>query len=298
MENNNIDIKKRDKLRLIKFTLITIGAAIVSALAMHVFIYPADFVPLGLEAIVTMLQDITKINAGWFNLLFNLPLIILALIKLKKSYAIFTLLFTFVSSGFLILFETINFPQYVHPNERLLASIFAGMMLGVRTGLMMRIGSSTGGVDIIAKMINPKFPHVNTERIISIFCAIVICLSYFCYQDFNCILLGFVQMFISEKATTFLMKDNREAVKIEIVTKEPEKIRDDIITNLRHSATIINSKGMFSGEQNSIVVVILNLYQMADFISIIKKYPDVFVYYHEVKGVKGNFRRFKDEEVK
>ena len=72
----------------------------------------------------------------------------------------------------------------------------------------------------------------------------------------------------------------------------------DIVVNLRHSATIIQSKGMYSGEDNAVVLCVLNLYQMNDFIHVIDKYPDTFIYHSEIRGVYGNFRRYKDEQVK
>nr|MBO4518017.1 YitT family protein [Clostridia bacterium] len=299
MDNNNaIDINKRDKIRFIKYVIATVIAAFVSACALHVFVYPADFVPLGLEAVVTMLYSIfPSINAGYFNLLLNLPLIIFAIIRLNKKYVFFSVFFTLLSSLFLILLDEISFPQYLE-DERLLAAIFAGIMLGIRTGLMLRIGSSTGGVDIIAVMFQKKFPQVNIERIITVICLMLIGISYFVYDDFNCILLGIIQMFISEKATTFILKDTRKAVKVEIITKHPERVREDIVINLRHSATITKGQGLYSGEDYYTVVSVLNLYQMADLINIIKGYKDTFVFYTEVQGVFGNFRRYKDEIVK
>ena len=296
--NNNIDIDKRNKIRLIKYILATITASLVSSTALHVFVYPANFVPLGLEAVVTMLYSIfPSINAGYFNLLLNLPLIIFAVLKINKKYVIFSVSFTVLSSLFLILLEKISFPQYLE-DERLLSAIFAGIMLGIRTGLMLRIGSSTGGVDIIAVIFQKKLPQVNIERIITLICLVLIGVSYFVYKDFNCILLGLVQMFISEKATTFILNDTRKAVKVEIITKYPDDIREEIVVNLRHSATVTKGNGMFSGAEYYTVVSILNIYQMADVINIMKKYKDTFVFYSEVQGVFGNFRRYKDEIVK
>ena len=296
--NNNIDIDKRNKIRLIKYILATITASLVSSTALHVFVYPANFVPLGLEAVVTMLYSIfPSINAGYFNLLLNLPLIIFAVLKINKKYVIFSVSFTVLSSLFLILLEKISFPQYLE-DERLLSAIFAGIMLGIRTGLMLRIGSSTGGVDIIAVIFQKKLPQVNIERIITLICLVLIGVSYFVYKDFNCILLGIVQMFISEKATTFILNDTRKAVKVEIITKYPDDIREEIVVNLRHSATVTKGNGMFSGAEYYTVVSILNIYQMADVINIMKKYKDTFVFYSEVQGVFGNFRRYKDEIVK
>lgn len=295
--NNNIDIKQRDKRRFWKGILVTIMASLVSSLALYVFVYPANFVPLGLEAVATMLLQVW--NQPWFwTLLLNAPLIIYACFKLDRRYVFFSLLFTALSSLFLFVYPIINLPVYNKPDERLLAAICSGIMLGIRTGLMLRIGSSSGGVDIIAQVLGKRFPQVNIERIITVICCTLIFGSYFVYRDFDCILLGMVQMFISERATTFLMRQNREAIKVEIVTKTPEKLKEDIIVNLRHSATVIDGKGLYSGEANTVLFVVLNLYQMADFINIIKKYPDTFVYYYDVKGVYGNFRRFRDEIVK
>ena len=299
MDNkNDIDIKKRNKIRLVKYSFYTMVAAFISATALHVFVYPANFVPLGVEAVVAMLYSIfPAINAGYFNLLLNLPLIIFAIIKLDKKYVVFSLFFIVLSSFFLIFFDAVSFPQYLE-NERLLAAIFAGIMLGIRTGVMLRIGSSSGGVDIVAVMFQKKFPQINIERIITVICLVLIGVSYFVYKDFNCILLGIVQMFISERATTFILKDTRKAVKVEIITKHPDEIKEEIVVNLRHSATVTKGKGMYSGDEYFTVVSILNLYQMADVINMIKRYKDTFVFYTEVQGVFGNFRRYKDEIAK
>ena len=166
-EKNDIDIKKRDRVRIVKYSVYTLIAAFVSATALHVFVYPANFVPLGLEAVVTMLYSLfPSVNAGYFNLILNAPLIIFAIIKLNKKYVFFSVWFTIISSLFLILLDAVSFPQYLE-DERLLAAIFAGIMLGIRTGLMLRIGSSTGGVDIIAVIFQKKLPQVNIERIIA-----------------------------------------------------------------------------------------------------------------------------------
>lgn len=299
MDNNNdINIKRRNKIRFFKYIIYTLIASFVSATALHVFVYPSNFVPLGLEAVVTMLYSLfPSVNAGYFNLMLNAPLIIFAILKLDKKYVFFSVLFTVLSSLFLILLEQVSFPQYLE-DERLLAAIFAGIMLGIRTGLMLRLGSSTGGVDIIAVIFQKKLPQVNIERIITVICLLLIGVSYFVYKDFNCILLGIVQMFISEKATTFILKDTRKAVKVEIITKHPENIREDIVINLRHSATVTKGKGMYSDEDYYTVVSVLNLYQMADVINIVKRYSDTFVFYSEVQGVFGNFRRYRDEIVK
>ncbi len=278
--------------------LLTIFASLVSALALHVFVYPAKFVSLGVEAIVTLLYTVFPfINSGWFNLILNAPLIIFAFFKLDKKYVVYTLLFTLFSSVFLLVFGYLNIPQYVALDGRIISAIFAGVMLGARTGLMLKIGSSTGGVDIIACIIQKKMQYVNVERIISVLCIIIIGVSYFVFKDFNCILLGIVQLFISEKTTEMIMRERREAIEVKIVTDSPEELYGDIVEKLCHSATIVETRGMYSGKGNYMVLTVINRRQIPQINKILKSHPNSFIYYTEVSGVYGKFRKSDEEFI-
>ena len=143
--------------------LLTLSAAL-SALGLHIFVYPAAMAPSGIDGIATMLQETTGLNAGYYTLLFNLPLLVAAWFVLKKKYVIYTVLFTLLSSSFLVILESVNFYSYVSPDERIIPAIFSGVILGVRTGIMLKLGASSGGIDIIASMIQKKKPHLHTPE--------------------------------------------------------------------------------------------------------------------------------------
>ena len=277
---------------------VTLIAAIISAFTLHVFVYRADFAPSGVDGIATMLQKLTGFGAGYYTLIFNLPLLATGLFFLKKRFVIYTVVFTVVSSVCIEILAAVGFNQYTTESDKLIPAIFSGILLGVRTGLMLRFGASTGGIDIIASVIQIKKPYANTERTISLIAYAIIGASYFVYRDFQCILLSIVQMFVFEKAAAVIMRDTRNAVKFEIVTSDPEKLRNDIIFNLKHGATLTECKGMFTDENKYIVITVVNNRQVPEFLNIIKKYPDTFVIYSEVTGVKGNFRWFKDDAAK
>lgn len=277
---------------------ITLIAALMSALGLHYFVYSAAFAPSGIDGVATMLREITGVNAGIFSLAFNLPLLIVAWFLLRRRYVIYTLLFTLVSSGFLLLFEAVDFPIYVGAADGLVAAAFSGVILGVRTGIMLRIGASTGGVDIIAGMIGIKRPYLNIERIITVICYGIILLSFFVYRDVTSILLSFIQMFIFDRFAAVMLHDSRGAVEVTIVTKEPETIRDEIIYTLKHGATLVSSRGMYTDGESSMILSVINLRQIPAFLEIIKRHPGTFAYYGELMGVHGNFRWRKDDAVK
>lgn len=275
----------------------TVIASVVSALGLHIFVFGNSFAPSGIDGIATMLQEITKINAGIFTFALNLPLLIAAWFILKRKYVIYTILFTVLASLWVYVLGEIHFYQYVVETDKVIVAIFSGLLLGARTGIMLRIGASSGGIDIIACIVQNKFNR-DVEKVISFVCYIIIGVSYFVYRDLTCILLSVVQMFVFEKTVAFILKDTRNAVKFEIITKEPEKLKEEIIYELKHGATIVQSKGMFTDEQSTIVVTIVNTRQVPEFLQILKKYPDTFVYYTDVTGVNGNFRWRRDEKAK
>lgn len=264
------------------------------ALGMHVFIFPSDFAPSGVDGIATMLQRLTSVNAGVFTLAINVPLLIAAWFILKRRYVVYTVLYTLLLSFFLFLLARVGFYQYTAPSERLLPAIFGGVAQGI-TGIMLRIGASSGGVDVMASMIQKKMPHKNVESIISLISFAVVAVSYFVYRDLNSVLLSVIEIFVCERVTATILRESRGAVKFEVVTKNLEEIKRDILYELNHGATVLDARGLYTQENKFVIVCLVNYRQIADFLRIAEKYPDTFVYYSEVMGVHGNFDRKKEE---
>lgn len=286
----------KKKLTLLIEIFIVVIAAVMSAVGLHVFVYSANFAPSGVDGIATMIQQLTGINAGIITAVINLPLLIWAFFKLDKKYVVYTVVFTVISSVLLYVFEVVAWYQYpATENNAILSAIFAGVILGIRTGLMIKLGSSTGGIDIIACMIQSKKPHVNIEKYISILCYVIIGVSFFVYWELTAILLSIIQTFVLEKAIEFVLRDNRNAIEVKIVTKTPEILKEKILFDLKHGATVLDCTGMFTGEKRFMVITIINVRQLGELTNIIKEIPDTFIYYSDVTGIKGNFRWKKSD---
>lgn len=287
-------------------------AVTVSFFSLWVFVEPANFSPSGIDGVSRILQEITKIlgisehgvNMGFFKLILNVPLLILAWIFLNKKYVIYVLVFTLIDSLGIILLEEVGFYQFAPEfidgydvGHRLIASIFSGVLLGVCTGLMLKIGCSTGGVDIVACLVHKKKPLINIERIISIICYIIIGCSYFVFWDLTSVLLSIIQIFVFEWTSASLLRKQRYALEVKVITKTPELIRDEILYKYNHSATIIKSNGMYSGDDNYTVISVLNARDIAEFMEGMKKHPDAFVYFSDGVRVQGDFHFGNDEQT-
>lgn len=286
------------KLQFIFDLGVIIIAAALSALGLYCFVNPANFAPSGIDGVSMMLQQLTSINFGYISLAINIPLLIIAWFFISKKYVIYTTLFTVVSSVLMIVMEKIDMYQYISKNNAWIAVLASGIMLGVRTAIMFKIGGSTGGVDIIASIVQQKRPYMNIESVISVFCYVIIGLSFFVYGNIESVIMAVAQMLIFNLAMNYVLKTTRNAVEARIITDNPEEFKEDIINNLKHGATIIDCTGMFTGDSKKTIVTIINLRQMNDLIKISKKHPNSFIYFSEVSGVWGNFRWNKTDEVK
>ncbi len=288
--------------------LTVIVVSIIVAIGLHVFVYKADFAPSGVDGVATMLQYGSeklfgvKINAGVFTFILNTPLLIAAWFILNKKYVVYTIIYTIVISATLMLLNEFNFYQYDCSiegtyNSHLVAAIFGGVMQGV-SGILLRIGGSAGGADVIGCMVQKKFPHKNVESIIAYVSYVVVAVAFFVYGNLNSVCLSVIEIFVCEKVTSVILKSKRSAVKFEIVTDKDkaEEIKRIIIFNLRRSATILSGQGAFTEEGKEMIICIVNYRQIPEFLKMLKGIPNTFLYYSDVSGIHGNFAFHMSEE--
>lgn len=297
---------KTNKFKYVIDVLLIIVAATLSSVGLYVFVNPVGFAPSGVDGISMMVQELTGLNMGYVSLAINIPLLVVAWFFISKRFVVYTSLFTVISSVAMIVMEKLDLYGYLTENNIWQAdehnawiAVFAsGIMLGVRTALMIRIGGSTGGVDIIASIVQKKKPYMNIETLISIFCYVTIGASFFVYLRVESIIMSVVQMLIFNLAMNLVLKPTRNAVEVRIITSNPEQFKEDILLNLKHGATVIDCHGMYTGEDKAMIITIINIHQMDELIKLSKKYDSSFVYFSDVSGVRGNFRWNKSDIAK
>jgi uncharacterized membrane-anchored protein YitT (DUF2179 family) len=201
-KRRRVHMTRRDMKKTIKregsHILLTMLAALVSVVALHTFVVPGDFASSGIDGLCTLLYELTGLNMGWFKLLINLPLMILAYIFLNRKYVLYVMGFTALDSFGVIFLEKTRFYTYIGDGmamvdpigARLLAALVSGIMMGVCMGIMLKIGYSSGGVDVIACLFHKWKPHFKVERIISICSYSIVGLSFFVYRDLTSVFLS------------------------------------------------------------------------------------------------------------
>ncbi len=279
--------KKKPKLRQYSFMgLVILLSGVLRAISVHCFIIPNNFAPGGVTGIATMLQKATGWNSGIFMFAINLPLLVGAFFLINKRFAITTFIGILLQSGFLMLLEYWKMPQYA--DSVILAAIAGGVVGGAGIGLMLKIGGSSGGTDVIATFIYKHFSFTNVSWFIFILDSVVVFVSFFVYNNaLTPVLLALVEMFCSAKANETILYGFKTALKFEIITSSPEELSKELMQKLHRGVTAIKAKGMYTGSDKTMLVCIVRRRQVSAFQKILAKYPDTFGYISTTNEVMG-----------
>ncbi len=235
--------------------------AVLCAINYVVFIFPNRFAPAGLDGICTMIQDVTGINIGYLALVANMPLLILAYIKLNRDFALKTIVFIIafsVTSAVLDRLDTNTFQYFTDSDSGIaLAPVAAGVIRGILYAATIRLNGSAGGIDIVAVLIKQKFPHYNFMSIIFFLNLCVAVISYFVYgYQLEPVICGILYFYIASHTSSKIQADRKEKTKIEIIAPDAAEICAKITKKLHLCATVLNTQGAFSGQETKMVVCI------------------------------------------
>ena len=278
--------------------LVIMGIALVCALSYQLFIFPNKFAPSGLNGICTMIQYVFGINVGYLSLMINVPLAIWVYFAVSKPLALRSMVFVVVFSLGLVVLEHVDLSAFAYSGEssRILGPLVGGIINGACYSQLLKASAYTGGTDFIAALIHKNHPEKSIFGLIFAMNAIVAAASYFVY-DYKmepvilCILYSFASSTLSERVT----KSGRTAIRCEIITDRPREISDAIIGKLRHSATLIPAKGMYSGKETNVLICVVNKTQVAALSSIIRSFPNTFAVFSQANEVMGNFRKLDED---
>ena len=292
-------MKKTKSKKLLTY-LVICAVAMMAALNYHLFVFPNRFAPAGLNGICTMIQYITGISVGYMSLLINIPLAIFVYLKVSKSLAMRSMFYVAVFSVMLVLLEKVDLSDFAYYTENgtstILGPLAGGIIFGAGYAVLVQGSANSGGTDFVAAIIHKYRPETNMFYIIFALNVTVAVSSYFVYDyQIEPVLLCILYSFMSSTVSDRMTKSGRAAVRFEIITDYPEEIGQKIIQKLRHSATVIPAKGMYSGREVNMVICVVNKGQMAKLSDIIRSYPNTFAIMSSVNEVVGNFKKIDRE---
>lgn len=253
----------------------TVGA-VIYAVSVTVFTAPNNIAPGGITGIATVLNFLFGLPIGTSILLINLPLLIISAQKIGKGYMIKSLIGTLAVSAAIDGLTFLNVSAYT--GNTMLASIFGGILSGFAISIILMRGGSTGGTDIAAHLLRRRLPHISLGRLILIIDIIIIIFAVIAYRNIESGLYAVISLFAASQVIDSMLYGADRGKLLFIVTKRASEIAARINSLLSRGATVLNSRGAYSGENNGIVMCAVRKNEIFNIKSIIRDAdPEAFV---------------------
>ena len=276
--------------------LTSIVAGLIVAFGLHVFANSNNFAPGGISGIASVIATLTHVNMGYYMIMFNLPLFILASIYVERKLGIFLTLYVATQSATLILLEKADFiaPYVASSGNLIFATIATGVVTGVGYALQIKRHGASGGTYCISSLVKHWHPAANIAWLTFVLDSVVVILILFVYDSANKIesaICTLLNLFIANIVVDYCLQGAKEGYKFEIITDKPEEISQELMENLHHGVTEIKVVGMYSHTDKYMIVCIIRKKQIGDMMKIIKKYKGTFASFSKVNEVFGRFRK-------
>lgn len=250
---------------MFEYFLLILGAGIASA-GFSFFILPCALVSGGVSGIAVIINHLLGVSVGIINLGINVPLFLLARKKLGKKFLLKSLIGTVLMSVFIDALPQIDFAQ----SDMLLAAIFGGMLIGIGLALCFTVGGSTGGIDIITKLILDKYPNFSTGNMILILDGIIIAASML-VMGVEGGLYSLLTVIISSKTIDLITSGYSQAKLYWIISDKSEEISRKIMVELGRGVSFIEVTGAFSQVKKNAIICLVGRQDVIKLKQIIKK---------------------------
>lgn len=273
------------ELRIKNILFILLGAAVYSFGFVH-FNIQNELGEGGFAGITLILYFLLNWDPALMNLLLNIPVFFVGWKLLGKKVFLYTLIGTVAVSVFLKIFLIYEI-QIDLQHDLFLASLFAGIFVGAGLGIIFRYGGTTGGVDIIARLVQ-KYVGWSMGKTMFLFDACVILLSWIAFLDNRSMMYTLVAVFVGARVIDFVQEGAYSGRGALIISNSQEEIASRIATEMDRGITILRGYGHFSKEEREVLYCVVARNEIVRLKNIINEVdPHAFVSLIEVHDVAG-----------
>ena len=249
-ENRYIE-KKTPAKHAMDYLIMTMGAVIYAA-GISLFLDPNSLAPGGVTGISIILNRITSLETGTWILILNIPILIIGAWRFGMRFILSTLYCIAVTS-----LCTNLFTAYGAVTEDLfLAAVVGSSLLAVGVGLVFKAGSTTGGMDIIIKLLRLKMPYLKTGALYLILDAVVVVASAILFRNIEIALYAGFAVFINSVVLDVVLYGRDGAKLIYIISDSYEPITRRLLEELDLGVTHVNASGAYSGKEKSVIMCV------------------------------------------
>lgn len=267
--------KKTVILNLIKqYLIITLGCVIFS-LGISLFLDANKIASGGVTGLAILLSHVTPFHmTGIWIVILNVPMFILGAVSFGRGFVISSLYSTVASSLLVELFTFLLKDYLPLTDDIIIAGVVGGALMGLGMGIVFRMGSTTGGTDILVKFLRKKFRYIKTGIISLIIDVTIIGTSAIFFKNFTLTFYTALSLIVTVAVLDWVLYGTDSAKLVYVITDDEHSklICEKILVELDISATYINGEGAYTGDSKRIVMCAIKKMQ----------YPKLCDYIHEI----------------
>ena len=269
----------------------TAVGTILFSIGFNLFLVPNALNAGGLTGLSMVIARLIGFDGiGVITALLNLPLFALAGLKIGKKFFWGSLVGLMVSSVALDLLHALPNPA----TEPLLAALYGGVLCGIGAGIVFMSGASTGGSDIVVRLLKMRYQHVPIGTITICFDAVVAILTGLVFRDISRALYSGITIFVTGTvldAVVYRFDYSKVAL---IISKKHEEIAHAVGEKLQRGAPFLHGQGVYSGNETKVVLTAVKRQQIAELKALVVDIdPDAFIIVQEAHQVLGDgFARY------
>ncbi|NLB91392.1 MAG: YitT family protein [Clostridiales bacterium] len=278
------------KQMVLSYIYIIVGSAIAS-IAYPVFLVENSIVPGGVTGIAIIINYLfSQFSVGSVSLVLNIPLFIVGYRSMGKVFAFRSLVATVIFSILIDVFTPV-FPLLT--NDLLLSAIFGGALLGIGLGLILKGGATTGGSDMIAKMIHSRFSFIS----IGMFLLAVdffVATAAGIFVDGKMALYALICIYVTSKSIDLVLEGLNASKSCYIITQKHEEVSSRIMNELERGVTHIHATGAYTGESRPIILCVASIEEVPKIKNIVSQEDEnAFMFINDTKEALGEgFKEF------
>ncbi len=274
----------------------TIVGSAVFALGFAFFLEPNDMSAGGISGLALVAVEIMGFGSvGTLSIFINLPLFVLGGVKIGKRFFAGSLLGMVLSSVLIDALAVVSFPAV----EPLVGVLYGGVVCGLGLGIVFMAGTSTGGSDILVRLLKLKYRNVPIGQISMCFDALVVVLTGIVFQDVSKALYTGITVFVTSQvidAVVYRFDYSKVAL---IISSEYEQIARQIGIKLDRGATFLHAEGSYSHAPTKVVLAAVKKQQLAELKELVTAIdPNAFIIVQEAHQVLGDgFSRYSKDSL-
>lgn len=280
-----MNVNRKNLRRTTQYILTLFAGNLLLAFLVNTFVLPSNIIVGGATGVGIVFSKLLPLDTATIVLIFNILMLLLGGAVLGKKFLVSTVASSLLYPIFLGILQRIPALNFATENP-LLFVLMGGGLLGVSLGMIMRIGASTGGADIIA-LVCHKWFHLPVSVCVWIVDGIII-LCQVLYATTDQILYGIVFLVVESLVLDQMMLMGQSQIQIFAVSEKNEEIRNKILTELSAGATMIQIESGYLGKQQQGILCVIpprKLHEATELIQSID--PNVFMTITKIKEVRG-----------